>query len=45
MTYVADMDVVYRIRKKGILPFENTAVVGSAGASVSAIRTTDSVVT
>lgn len=43
MTYVADMDVVYRVRKKGILPFENSAVVGSTGLSASAIRTTDTI--
>lgn len=45
MIYSADFDVVYRVRKKGILPFENSAVVGSAGQSVSAIRTTDTIVT
>lgn len=43
--YVSDFDVVARVRKKGILPFENTATVTTAGASVSAIRTTDTIVT
>lgn len=45
MTYVADIDVVYRVRKKGILPFENSGVVSSAGLSAAAIRTADTVVT
>lgn len=45
MIYSADFDVVYRVRKKGIIPFENSAVVGSAGQSVSAIRTVDPIVT
>lgn len=42
--YVADYDIVARVRRKGILPFENTGVVGNAGAAVSAIRTTDTIV-
>lgn len=41
MTYVSDFEVVYYVRKKGILPFENIGVVGSAGLTVSAIRTPD----
>lgn len=45
MTYVADMNIVYRVRKKGILPFENAGVVGSGGFSAAAIRTTDAIVT
>jgi hypothetical protein len=45
MIYAADFDVVYRVRKKGIIPFENSALVGSSGASVAAIRTTDTIVT
>lgn len=45
MTYVADINVVYRVRKKGILPFENSGAVGSAGLSAAAIRTTDAIVT
>lgn len=36
-------DVIARVRRKGILPFENTASVGSGGASISAIRTTDTI--
>ncbi|MGL4557930.1 MAG: hypothetical protein ACRCV5_10525 [Afipia sp.] len=43
--YVSDFDVIARSRKKGILPFENTATVGSAGATVAVIRTTDTIVT
>lgn len=45
MVYAADFDVVARVRKKTILPFQNTATVTSAGASISAIRTTDTIVT
>lgn len=45
MTYASDFDVVARVRKKTILPFQNTAVVTSAGASISAIRTADTIVT
>lgn len=44
MIYGSDFDIVVRVRKKGILPFENTATVGGSGASVSAIRTTDNIV-
>lgn len=42
--YVADFDVVARVRKKGILSFENTGTVTNAGASISAIRTADTIV-
>ncbi|MCU0963549.1 MAG: hypothetical protein MUF08_00495 [Burkholderiaceae bacterium] len=45
MTYAADFDVVARVRKKSILPFENTASVTSTGASIAAIRTADTIVT
>lgn len=45
MTYVSDFDVIARVRKKGILPYENTATVNSGGASISAIRTIDTIVT
>lgn len=41
--YVADFAIVARVRKKGILPFENTATVTNAGASISAIRTADAI--
>ncbi len=44
MTFVSGFDVIARVRKKGILPYENTATITSAGASISAIRTTDSIV-
>lgn len=43
--YVADMNVVYRVRKKGIQPFENTGVVGNTNFAAAAIRTTDTIVT
>jgi len=42
--YVSDFGIVARVRKKGILPFENTGTVTNAGASISAIRTTDTIV-
>jgi hypothetical protein len=44
MTYVSDFDVLARVRKKGILPFEVPATVTSNGAALSAIRTTDTIV-
>jgi hypothetical protein len=44
MIYSADFDVIARVRKKGILPFENTGTVTSAGLTISAIRTTDGIV-
>lgn len=43
--YVADMDVVYRVRKKGIQPFENTGVVGNTNFAAAAIRTADTIAT
>lgn len=43
--YVADFDIIARVRKKGILPFENTGSVTNAGVSISAIRTTDTIAT
>jgi len=44
MTYLADFSVIARVRVKGILPFENTGTVGNTGLSISAIRTTDTIV-
>lgn len=44
MIYSSDFDVVVRVRKKGILPFENTGTVTSSGFTASAIRTTDTIV-
>jgi hypothetical protein len=43
--YDADFDFIARVRKQGILPFENTGTLSSTGASISAIRTTDTIVT
>jgi hypothetical protein len=43
LVYASDFDVIARVRKKGILPFENSATVSSSGASISAIRTTDTI--
>jgi hypothetical protein len=40
----ADFPVVIRVRKKGILPFQNTGTVTSNGLTASAIRTTDNIV-
>jgi hypothetical protein len=42
--YVADIPLLARVRKKGILPFEVEGTFGSAGATVTAIRTTDTIV-
>lgn len=43
LTYFADFGVVVLVRKKGIIPFENTGTVTTAGLTASAIRTTDTV--
>jgi len=43
--YSVDRTVLVRVRKKGILPFETSGSVTSAGLTVAAIRTTDSIVT
>ena len=43
--YASNRDVLVRVRKKGILPFETSGSVTSSGLSVAAIRTTDSIVT
>jgi hypothetical protein len=43
ITYLADFDVIARVRRKGILPFENTGTVTTAGLTISAIRTTDTI--
>lgn len=42
--YVSDIPLIIRVRKKGILPFETTSTFGSTGASIGAVRTTDTVV-
>lgn len=44
VVYVQDRDVITRVRKKGILPFEVSGTFTSAGLTVTAIRTTDSIV-
>lgn len=43
--YVTDRPVLVRVRKKGIIPFETPGTVTTAGLTVSAIRTTDGIVT
>ena len=43
MIYASDFDIIARVRKKGILPFENTGTVTSAGLTVAAIRTADNI--
>lgn len=45
LTYTADIPVLVRVRKKGILPFEVPSSIGATGMSVAAIRTIDGVVT
>lgn len=45
LQYVADVNLVYRVRKKGIQPFENTGTLQNTNFSAAAIRTTDSIVT
>jgi len=44
VVYLQDRDVITRVRKKGILPFEVSGTFTSAGLTVTAIRTTDSIV-
>jgi len=44
MIFGSNFDVIGRVRKKGILPFQNTGTVTSAGLTISAIRTTDTIV-
>lgn len=39
--YSTDFDIIARVRKSSVLPFENTATCTNAGASISAIRTSD----
>jgi hypothetical protein len=43
--YTADRSVLVRVRNKGIIPFEIAATYISVGLTVSAIRTTDAIVT
>lgn len=43
--YVTDRSIVSRVRKKGILPFEVQGTITNTGATITAIRTTDSIVT
>jgi len=51
MTYFADMNIVFRVRKyasgagNSILPFENVGVVSNADVSFAAVRTVDPVAT
>lgn len=40
-----DRTLVARVRKKGILPFETPATLVTGGITITAIRTTDSIVT
>ncbi len=44
VTYVTNRYVVVRVRKKGIIPFTVTGQVTTTGLSVTAIRTSDSIV-
>lgn len=44
VVYLQDRPVITRVRKKGILPFEVAGTFTSSGLTVTAIRTTDSIV-
>lgn len=44
IVYVSDIPLLARVRKKGILPFEVEGTFGSGGATLTAIRTTDTIV-
>lgn len=43
VVYVSNRNVICRVRKTGILPFETTGVFGTTGYSAAAIRTTDGI--
>jgi len=45
LIYSSDIPVLVRVRQKGIIPFEVESTVTNVGLSVSAIRTTDNIVT
>lgn len=45
VSYVADRDVIIRVRQKGIQPFETVGTINSGGLSVATIRTPDNVIT
>ena len=46
LIYSADINVLVRVRQaRNILPFEQTTTVGSTGLTVSAIRSTDTIIT
>ncbi len=42
--FVENLNIMTRVRKRGILPFEVTGTFNNSGASVAVIRTTDPVV-
>lgn len=44
LIYVSDRNLVARVRKYGILPFETTATLVTGGVTITAIRTTDTIV-
>lgn len=44
LVYSADIPVLVRVRRYGILPFEVESTITNTGMSVAAIRTTDSIV-
>jgi hypothetical protein len=44
IVYVSDIPLLVRVRVKGILPFQTTSTFGSTGASIGAVRTTDTIV-
>ena len=44
VTFSSNIPVLVRVRKYGILPFEVESDVTSAGMTVAAIRTTDTIV-
>jgi hypothetical protein len=46
LIYTSDINVLVRVRQaRNILPFEQNTVVGSTGLTVSAIRSTDTIIT
>jgi len=44
IVYLSDIPLLARVRRKGILPFEVEGTFGSGGSTITAIRTTDTIV-
>jgi len=45
LVYSAGHSILFRVRKKGIVPFQQESTIGTNGRSIAAIRQTDTIVT